>query len=62
MSCHFLHRFGPQLICHFLFQVCLIDPGCYRAIDETLRSETRGRGTLEMISLKDIEEGDERLE
>ena len=43
-------------------QVCLIDPGCYRVIDETLRAETRGRGTLEMISLKDIEEGDERLE
>ncbi|CAH3181840.1 unnamed protein product [Porites evermanni] len=45
-----------------LEMVCLIDPGCYRVIDETLRAETRGRGTLEMISLKDIEEGDERLE
>lgn len=45
-----------------LEMVCLIDPGCYRIIDETLRAETRGRGTLEMISLKDIEEGDERLE
>ncbi|XP_001636237.2 ribosome maturation protein SBDS [Nematostella vectensis] len=42
--------------------VCLVDPGCYRSIDETLRAETRGRGNMEVLSLKDVQEGDERLE
>lgn len=44
------------------FQVCLIDPGCFREIDELIRSETKGKGTLEVLSLKDVEEGDEKLE
>ncbi|KAJ6655813.1 hypothetical protein lerEdw1_004866 [Lerista edwardsae] len=43
-------------------QVCLVDPGCFREIDELIRCETKGRGTLEVLSLKDVEEGDERLE
>lgn len=43
-------------------QVCLIDPGCFREIDEFIRCETKGKGTLEVLSLKDVEEGDERLE
>ncbi|XP_009863868.1 PREDICTED: ribosome maturation protein SBDS, partial [Apaloderma vittatum] len=42
--------------------VCLIDPGCFREIDELIRSETKGKGTLEVLSLKDVEEGDEKLE
>ena len=42
-------------------QICLIDPGCYREIDEVVRRETRGQGTVEVLSLKDIEEGDELL-
>uniref|UniRef100_H3BI06 SBDS ribosome maturation factor n=1 Tax=Latimeria chalumnae TaxID=7897 RepID=H3BI06_LATCH len=42
--------------------VCLIDPGYFRDIDELIRSETKGKGTLEVLSLKDVEEGDERLE
>ncbi|XP_073521233.1 ribosome maturation protein SBDS [Phyllobates terribilis] len=42
--------------------VCLIDPGCFREIDELIRCETRGKGTLEVLSLKDVEEGDEKLE
>ncbi|KAM6402816.1 LOW QUALITY PROTEIN: ribosome maturation protein SBDS-like [Rhynochetos jubatus] len=41
--------------------VCLIEPGCFREIDELIRSET-GKGTLEVLSLKDVEEGDEKLE
>uniref|UniRef100_A0A8C4UYU7 Uncharacterized protein n=1 Tax=Falco tinnunculus TaxID=100819 RepID=A0A8C4UYU7_FALTI len=41
--------------------VCLIDPGCFREIDELIRSETKGKGTLEMLSLKDVEEGDKSL-
>ncbi|KAM6402844.1 LOW QUALITY PROTEIN: ribosome maturation protein SBDS-like [Rhynochetos jubatus] len=42
--------------------VCRIDPGCFREIDELIRSETKGKGTLEALSLKDVEEGDEKLE
>lgn len=45
-----------------IFQVCLIDPGCFREIDELIRSESKGKGTLEVLSLKDVEEGDEKLE
>lgn len=42
-------------------QVCLIDPGHFREIDESVRAETKGRGTVEIISLKDVEEGEEKL-
>ena len=41
--------------------MCLIDPGCYREIDEVVRRETKGQGSAEVLSLKDIEEGDEML-
>lgn len=44
-----------------LEMVCLVDPGCFREIDELVRCETKGRGTLEVLSLKDVEEGDEKL-
>lgn len=39
----------------------MIDPGYYREIDELVRSETKGRGTVEVLSLKEVEEGDEML-
>lgn len=42
--------------------VCLIDPGFYREIDELIRSETKGSGTLELLNLKEITEGEEILE
>jgi len=42
--------------------ICLIDPGCYRNIDEILQKETKGRGSLEMLNLKDVEEGEETIE
>lgn len=44
-----------------LEMVCLVDPGYYREIDELIRCETKGRGSLEVLSLKDVEEGDEKL-
>ncbi|CAJ1064915.1 ribosome maturation protein SBDS [Xyrichtys novacula] len=44
-----------------LEMMCLIDPGFYREIDELIRCETKGRGSLEVLSLKDVEEGDEKL-
>ena len=42
--------------------VCLVDPGCYRDIEELIRCDTKGRGSLEVLCLKDVEEGDEKLE
>ncbi|XP_027854953.1 ribosome maturation protein SBDS [Xiphophorus couchianus] len=44
-----------------LEMVVLVDPGCFREIDELIRCETKGRGSLEVLSLKDVEEGDEKL-
>lgn len=41
--------------------MCLIDPGHYRVVEEMVREGTRGCGTVEVLSLKDIEEGDEML-
>lgn len=39
-----------------------MDPGCYRAVEEVVREETRGRGTLEVLSLKEMVEEDERIQ
>lgn len=50
-----------QQLCS-LFQVCLIDPGCFREIDELIKKETKGKGSLEVLNLKDVEEGDEKFE
>ncbi|XP_077468354.1 ribosome maturation protein SBDS [Stigmatopora argus] len=41
--------------------VCLVDPGCFRELGELIRCETKGRGSVEVVSLKDVEEGDEKL-
>lgn len=43
------------------FQEVLVDPGCYREISELLQRETRGQGHIEVLTLKEIEEGDETL-
>lgn len=42
-------------------QICLIDPGSIRGIDDLVREETKGRGSVEVLSLKDVEEGEETL-
>ena len=39
--------------------ICSIDPGVYRELDDLLSSETRGQGQLELLSLMDVDEGDE---
>ncbi|KJE96177.1 ribosome maturation protein SBDS [Capsaspora owczarzaki ATCC 30864] len=41
---------------------CLIDPGAFRPLDDVIRSETKGQGVLEVLSLKHIEEGDELIQ
>lgn len=45
-----------------LTAVCLIDPGQYREIDDLVRSETKGTAILELLNLREIQEGDERIE
>lgn len=64
LYCVYIDKTPP--ICFFFYllpdQVCLIDPGCFREIDELIRCETRGKGSVEVLSLKDVEEGDEKLE
>lgn len=35
---------------------CLIDPGQYKVIDELVRSETKGKGILELLDLKEVAE------
>lgn len=47
--------------CSASSQTVLVDPGCFREIDEVIRCETKGRGNLEVLSLKDVEEGDEKF-
>lgn len=44
------------------FQIFLIDPGCFREIDELIRSDTKGKGHLEVVSLKDVNDEEERIE
>ena len=45
-----------------VWQVVLVDPGCYREIEEVVRTDTRGKGTIEMLNLKAVTEGEETLE
>ena len=40
----------------------LIDPGCFREVEELVREDTKGKALIEVLSLKDVEEGDEVLE
>lgn len=42
-------------------QICSIDPGHYRQLEESVREGTKGKGAVEVLSLKDVEEGDELL-
>lgn len=45
-----------------LEMVFLTDPGNFRTVDELMNKESRGKGQLEVISLKEVQEGDELLE
>ena len=39
----------------------LVDPGNYRTIQDIVSTETKGRGTVEVLDLKEIKEGEEVL-
>ena len=44
------------------FQVLLADPGCFREMDELIRSTTHGKGTMEVLSLKEVKDKEEKIE
>jgi ribosome maturation protein SDO1 len=37
----------------------LVDPGKYRSIQDIVAAETKGRGAVEVLDLKEIKEGEE---
>ncbi|CAO3580752.1 unnamed protein product [Absidia cylindrospora] len=41
--------------------IALVDPGKYRAINDIVQNDTRGKGQLEIMNLREKEEGDERF-
>lgn len=45
-----------------LEMACLIDPGLYRQLDEIISKESRGKGQLELLSLKEVTEGEETVQ
>jgi len=40
----------------------MVDPGFFRDVDELVRSESKGKGHVEVISLKDVNDELERLQ
>lgn len=46
----------------FLVQILLIDPGNYRQIDELVRTDSKGTTQMEVLSLKEVVEGDTFLD
>jgi len=43
-----------------LEMVILVDPGVYREVNDLVSSETKGKGQVDMLSLKEVEEGEEK--
>lgn len=41
--------------------IALVDPGKYRTISDLLEKESKGKGQLEIMNLKEKEEGDEKF-
>ena len=41
---------------------CLIDPGTFRVVEDLIKSQTKGAGTLEVVSLAVTVDTEERLE
>jgi len=41
--------------------VALVDPGKYRTINDLLQSDSKGKGQLEIMNLREKEEGDEKF-
>ena len=48
---------------YFLYlQIALVDPGKYRQINELLQAELKGKGQVEIMNLREKEEGDEKFQ
>jgi ribosome maturation protein SDO1 len=45
-----------------LEMIFLVDPGCFREVDELIRTDTKGKGHLEVLSLRDVNEEEEKFE
>lgn len=45
-----------------LVEVCLIDPGNFREIDELVKKTSKNSGTIEVLNLAVTEEGDSKIE
>ena len=41
--------------------VCLIEPGKFRVLSDALQEESKGRGVLEVLNIKETQEGDEEI-
>lgn len=61
VSSHFNYICQPPFPSQII-QVCLIDPGRFREVDELIKSETKGQGHMELLNLKEVTEGEETLE
>ena len=53
----------PNIITPLIYdpQVIEIDPGHFREIDEAIRAQTKGKALIEIVSVKNIAEGDQSL-
>jgi len=40
---------------------CYIDPGVYRSLEELVRTGSKGKGTLELVNIKDVVDSEEAL-
>jgi ribosome maturation protein SDO1 len=45
-----------------LFQICLIEPGAFRFVDEIIKKEGKGKGSVDMLSLSVQQEGEGKIE
>lgn len=50
------------MVCRVHFQVGVTEPGNFRELDDLIRKDSKGKGSLELLSLKDVKEGEELLE
>lgn len=45
-----------------LEMVVLVDPGCFRDIDQIVQTDTKGKGKIEVLSLKEVNDEESELE
>jgi len=45
-----------------MVMILLVDPGQYRGIDQLVKDETQGAGSMELLNLKEVRDDEEKLE